>query len=165
MSLSRDKRLHKESADLLSAKSDYFVIKQTHEDNNCEWNMTLNGPLGSPYENGKYKLHISIPKEYPFSPPIVYFQTEIFHPNISTKGEICIDILKNAWSPVLNILSVISSISSLLVNPNPDDPYNPNASQMYINEIDEYNAKVKDMVQKQTQNVNDNNNIDMLGVD
>jgi ubiquitin-protein ligase len=161
MSLSRDKRLHKESADLLNTKSDIFKVKRTNETNNCEWDVTLNGPLGSPYENGKYELHVSIPNEYPFSPPNISFKTDIFHPNISTKGEICIDILGAAWSPVLTILAVISSISSLLVNPNPDDPYNPNASQMFRYEIDEYNTKVKDMVQKQLHNID----IDMLGVD
>ena len=86
------------------------------------WNATLFGPRDSPYEGGVFFLRIQFPPDYPFKPPRVGFVTRIYHVNINDKGGICLDILKDQWSPALTISKVLLSICSLLTDPNPDDP-------------------------------------------
>lgn len=87
-----------------------------------EWHATIIGPSGSPYENGIFKLRINFPADYPFKPPKVVFITKIYHCNINSSGGICLDILKDQWSPALTVSKVLLSICSLMNDPNPDDP-------------------------------------------
>lgn len=71
---------------------------------------------------GIFKLELFLPEEYPMAPPKVRFLTKIYHPNIDRLGRICLDILKDKWSPALQIRTVLLSIQALLSAPNPDDP-------------------------------------------
>ena len=80
------------------------------------------GPSDSPYQGGVFFLDIKFPPDYPFMPPKCTFKTKVYHPNINASGGICLDILKNQWSPALTTTKVLLSISSLLSDPNPDDP-------------------------------------------
>ena len=82
-------------------------------------------PKGSPYAGGTYFLRIKFPKDYPFKPPNVTFATRIYHCNIINPAEICLDILKDHWSPALTISKVLLSILSLLTDANPKDPLVP----------------------------------------
>ena len=82
----------------------------------------MGGPQGTPYENGTYKLELFLPEGYPMEPPKVRFLTKIYHPNIDKLGRICLDVLKDKWSPALQIRTVLLSIQALLSAPNPDDP-------------------------------------------
>eukprot|EP00275_Glaucocystis_incrassata_P001554 EC123321.1.p1 GENE.EC123321.1~~EC123321.1.p1 ORF type:complete len:152 (+),score=8.09 EC123321.1:84-539(+) len=92
------------------------------EDNLRYFNVIIAGPAQSPYEGGVYKLELFLPEEYPMAPPKVRFLTKIYHPNIDKLGRICLDILKDKWSPALQIRTVLLSIRALLSAPNPDDP-------------------------------------------
>ncbi|KAJ3449902.1 ubiquitin-conjugating enzyme e2 e3 [Anaeramoeba flamelloides] len=96
-----------------------------------KWNATIMGPDETPYAGGVFFLNISFPKEYPFNPPTVVFRTKIYHCNINSKGQICLDILKDNWSPALTISKVLLSISSLLCEPNPEDPLVLSIAQQY----------------------------------
>jgi len=77
------------------------------------------GPEGSPYAGGVFFLKIQFPQDYPFKPPKVTFRTRIYHCNINSQGAICLDILKDNWSPALTTSKVLLSICSLLTDPNP----------------------------------------------
>ena len=71
-------------------------------DNMYHCHVILLGPEGTPYENGRFKIKIDFPDDYPFSPPHLKFLNKVFHPNVGAEsGNICLDILKNEWSPVL----------------------------------------------------------------
>ena len=67
------------------------------------WQATLLGPPGTAYAGGVFSLDIRIPMDYPFKPPKVAFVTKVYHPNVSGEGAICLDILKEQWSPALTI--------------------------------------------------------------
>jgi ubiquitin-conjugating enzyme E2 D/E len=95
------------------------------------WEACIFGPEDSPYTGGVFKLSIQFPVEYPFRAPHIQFNTRIYHPNINSSGLICLDILKKEWSPALTISKVLLSISSLLTDPNPDDPFVPDIARLY----------------------------------
>ncbi|OMJ30401.1 Ubiquitin-conjugating enzyme E2-16 kDa [Smittium culicis] len=79
------------------------------------WQATIMGPSDSPYSGGVFFLTIQFPTDYPFKPPKVSFTTRIYHPNINSNGSICLDILKDQWSPALTISKGILFLS----NPTP----------------------------------------------
>jgi len=94
------------------------------------WQATIMGPDDSPYAGGVFFLNIHFPADYPFKPPKVNFTTRIYHCNINSNGGICLDILKDQWSPALTISKVLLSVCSLLTDPNPDDPLVPEIAQV-----------------------------------
>jgi ubiquitin-conjugating enzyme E2 D/E len=102
------------------------------------WEATIMGPTDTPYFGGIFTLAISIPTDYPFKPPKVQFITKIYHPNISPQGAICLDILKDKWSPALNISKILLSICSLLDDPNPDDPLVPDIADLFKSDKERY---------------------------
>ena len=108
------------------------------DENLFDWEATLMGPSESPYEGGVFFLSIRFPADYPFKPPKVKFITRIYHPNINANGGICLDILKDQWSPALTISKVLLSICSLLTDPNPDDPLVPEIARLYKTKRKQY---------------------------
>jgi len=112
-------------------------IEATPDESNARYfHVVVIGPKDSPYEGGTFKLELFLPEEYPMSAPKVRFMTKIYHPNIDKLGRICLDILKDKWSPALQIRTVLLSIQALLSAPNPDDPLaNDVAEQWKNNEV------------------------------
>eukprot|EP01084_Bolivina_argentea_P158630 276296_1 len=86
------------------------------EDNMFQWNATILGPDGTPYQDGIYFLSIIFPMDYPFKPPKIRFTTPIIHVNINDKGGIDCSILKDDWSPSLTISKVLLSIMSCMTS-------------------------------------------------
>lgn len=112
------------------------------------WTAVIIGPIGTPYENGILNLNIEFPEDYPFKPPHIKFTSKIWHPNVSTSGGICLDILKNNWSPALTVSKILLSICSLLADPNDSDPLNSEAAQQHRTNIEEYNNTVRKYLNK-----------------
>uniref|UniRef100_A0AC35TI10 UBIQUITIN_CONJUGAT_2 domain-containing protein n=1 Tax=Rhabditophanes sp. KR3021 TaxID=114890 RepID=A0AC35TI10_9BILA len=98
-------------------------ISAIPDENNARYfHVVMAGPDESPFQGGTFKLELFLPEEYPMAAPKVRFMTKIYHPNIDKLGRICLDILKDKWSPALQIRTVLLSIQALLSAPNPDDP-------------------------------------------
>jgi len=113
-----------------------------------QWRATIMGPPESPYSGGVFFLSIHFPTDYPFKPPKVSFITKIYHPNINSNGSICLDILKDQWSPALTISKVLLSICSLLTDPNPDDPLVPEIAHVYKSDIQKYEATAREWTRR-----------------
>ena len=77
-------------------------------------------------------------QNYPFAPPSVRFVTPIFHPNVNSDGRVCIDILKDNWSPALSASKVLRALRQLVLQPNPDDPLDVYKGQLYSDDKAEY---------------------------
>ncbi|CAN6217279.1 unnamed protein product, partial [Urochloa humidicola] len=130
------RRIIKETQRLLSEPAP-GISASPSEENMRYFNVMILGPSQSPYEGGVFKLELFLPEEYPMAPPKVRFLTKIYHPNIDKLGRICLDILKDKWSPALQIRTVLLSIQALLSAPNPDDPLADNVAKHWkANEIE-----------------------------
>ncbi|KAG6809965.1 hypothetical protein H0H92_013893 [Tricholoma furcatifolium] len=128
------KRIHREVADLKKEDLGPIVLAPS-DDNLYLWKGSIPGPEGSVYEGGVFDFEVNLASDYPFSAPRVMFKTRIYHMNISENGNICIDILKNNWSPALSLFKVMLSLSSLLTDPNPkpaEDPLVPSIANQYM---------------------------------
>ncbi|CAK9290970.1 unnamed protein product [Gordionus sp. m RMFG-2023] len=130
------KRIIKETQRLL-AEPVPGITAIPDDENARYFKVIIAGPEDSPFERGTFKLELFLPEEYPMSAPKVRFMTKIYHPNIDKLGRICLDILKDKWSPALQIRTVLLSIQALLSAPNPDDPLdNVVAEQWKSNEVE-----------------------------
>jgi len=102
-----------------------------YQDNLRYFAVAIEGPTDSPYERGVFQLELFLPADYPMAPPKVRFLTKIYHPNVDKLGRICLDILKDKWSPALQIRTVLLSIQALMSAPNPDDPLDNNVAELW----------------------------------
>lgn len=132
------KRIMKEYQTMTKSSPPNISAAPVDESDMYRWQAIIFGPANSVYAGGVFKLSIVFPSDYPFKPPIVEFQTKIYHCNIINK-HLCVDILKNQWSPALTIDKVLLSIVSLLCDPNPNDPLNREAADKFRNNREEYN--------------------------
>jgi len=112
------------------------------------WVAQIIGPAGSPYEGGMFSLQIEFPPDYPFKPPKINFTTKVYHCNVNDKGGICLDILKDNWSPALTISKVLLSICSLLTDANPADPLVPEIAKQYKENRELHDKTAREWVRK-----------------
>ncbi len=142
------KRITKELNDIQKDPPTNCSAGPVDQNDMFNWSATIMGPSDSPYQGGVFFLTIRFPSDYPFKPPKVSFTTRIYHPNINANGAICLDILKDQWSPALTISKVLLSISSLLTDPNPDDPFVPDIAQLYKTDRKGYEKNAKEWTKK-----------------
>ena len=142
------KRIQKELIDLGKDPPANCSAGPIDEKDQYHWQATIMGPDDSPYAGGVFFLNIHFPTDYPFKPAKINFTTRIYHPNINSNGSICLDILKEQWSPALTISKVLLSISSLLTDPNPDDPLVPEIAQIFKSDRSKYEATAKEWTRK-----------------
>mmetsp|Transcript_25150 Transcript_25150/g.22870 ORF Transcript_25150/g.22870 Transcript_25150/m.22870 type:complete len:196 (-) Transcript_25150:1557-2144(-) len=105
---------------------------------------TIKGPSDTPYAGGTFHVDINIPADYPFSPPKMKFITKLWHPNVSSQtGAICLDILKDQWSPALTIKTALISLQALMCTPEPNDPQDAEVANMYLSNYEQFKNKAK----------------------
>ncbi|KAG9011781.1 hypothetical protein FRB90_007081 [Tulasnella sp. 427] len=148
MADARLRRVNKEIAGKFSEPLD--LQKRKDKASNVEINLvednpfhligTFPGPPDTPYEGGRFSVDIVIPDSYPFQPVKMKFITKVYHPNVSSaSGAICLDILKDAWSPVLTLKSTLISLQSLLCSPEPNDPQDAEVAKHYMTSRSSFN--------------------------
>ncbi|KAI9141629.1 ubiquitin-conjugating enzyme E2 [Paraphysoderma sedebokerense] len=125
------KRLQNELMNLMMSNTK-GVSAFPESDNMLFWKGTIEGPAGTVYEGFRYKISLKFPQNYPYSAPTVKFETPCYHPNVDLDtGSICLDVLKEKWSAVYNVQSILVSLQSLLGEPNNDSPLNTAAAQQW----------------------------------
>lgn len=126
-------RIYKELAEIHRDRHLSGVDVELYGDDMTHMRGTVAGPSGTPYEGGFFSVDISLPAAYPFEPPKMFFLTKVWHPNVSSQnGAICLDILKDQWSPALTLKAALLSLQALLSTPQADDPQDAVVAQQYL---------------------------------
>jgi len=141
------KRIIKETENLIKRPTP-GIVAIPHAENPRHFDITIQGPKDSCFERGVFRLELFLPEDYPMVPPKVHFLTKIYHPNVDRVGRICLDILKDKWSPALQIDKVCLSIQLLLHSPNPDDPLDPKIAQQWRENTAEANRIAREWTAK-----------------
>eukprot|EP00462_Mataza_sp_D1_P010052 CAMPEP_0175163538 /NCGR_PEP_ID=MMETSP0087-20121206/25829_1 /TAXON_ID=136419 /ORGANISM="Unknown Unknown, Strain D1" /LENGTH=197 /DNA_ID=CAMNT_0016452301 /DNA_START=29 /DNA_END=619 /DNA_ORIENTATION=+ len=108
---------------------------------------TIEGPVGTPFEGGSFVCKLLLGQDFPRVPPKGVMTTKIFHPNVSKKGEICVNTLKKDWSATHGLQHILTVIRCLLIHPNPESALNEDAGKMLIDSYEEYAERAKLMTQ------------------
>ncbi|XP_075559394.1 uncharacterized protein LOC142590880 [Dermacentor variabilis] len=132
------KRILEELEDVVRDPPPYCSAAPVDSDDLFKWRAVIVGPEGTPYEGGLFRVAITFPDDYPNSPPKVTFVTKIYHPNVSTDGDISLDILLWNWSPQMRMDQVLLSICCLMRSPDLQNAVNEYAALYYKEEPDMY---------------------------
>ena len=142
------KRIQKELTEFNKEEPEGFTAGPVDDSDMFKWEASLTGPENSPYEGGTFQLTIEFPKDFPFKPPKVEFITKVYHPNVKSTGTICLDILKDAWSPDISVSKILLAIQNLLINPNIDHPLEAEIAKQYTEDKAKYEATAKEWTEK-----------------
>lgn len=95
------------------------------------------------YKGGAFQFSFSINTNYPHEPPKVKCTQKIYHPNVDLEGNVCLNILREDWKPVLNLNSVMVGLQYLFLEPNADDPLNKEAAEELKKNREQFMYNVK----------------------
>ena len=141
-------RIKKEYQDIIKEKNSNVQVKLVSNDYR-HWKGRIKGPIDTCYQGGIFDVDIIMPDDYPFKPPKMKFDTKIWHPNISSvTGAICLDILKNEWTPALTIRTALISLQALMCEPVPNDPQDAVVAKQYMSDIKLFNETAKHWVEE-----------------
>jgi len=131
------RRIVKEIKELTQNALEGVKIMPNEEDI-TDIQATIDGPADTPYDGGIFKVRLRLGADFPRAPPKAFFLTKIFHPNVSKKGEICVNTLKKDWKEDLGIKHILLTIKCLMIVPNPESSLNEDASRLLLENYDDY---------------------------
>lgn len=137
MNSTAQRRLQKDLMRLMKEQPE-GVDANPLDDNLFVWEGFIEGPVESPWEGGIFKLKLQFSNNYPNEVPKVEFVTKMFHPNIYHDGRICLDILKEKWSSIYDVMAILTAIRALLTDPNPNSPANNEVAELFVKNPKEY---------------------------
>ncbi|KAH6945523.1 hypothetical protein HPB50_008834 [Hyalomma asiaticum] len=85
------------------------------------------------YRNGRFRFSFRVCSNYPHEPPKVKCNTMIHHPNIDLDGNVCLNILREDWKPVLAVNSVIYALQCIILEPYTEDPLKEDTAEVPSN--------------------------------
>ena len=98
-------------------------------------------PIAGIWANHNFDFKFDISEDWPIERPSITILTKIWHPNIDEEGNICLDIIKENYSPVLTISKIVETLLFLFMEPNPYSPLNTEAANQYIDSLDDFKEK------------------------
>ncbi|KAH7908839.1 ubiquitin-conjugating enzyme/RWD-like protein [Hygrophoropsis aurantiaca] len=136
------RRLMRELTELRSSPPEGIRVV-TNEDNMLDVTGIIEGPEGTPYAGGYFKVRFKFSEEFPAAPPKCWFATKIFHPNVSNAGEICVNTLKKDWKSTYGIGHILVTVKCLLIYPNPESALDEEAGKLLLEDYDSYCSRAK----------------------
>ncbi|KAJ3729112.1 ubiquitin-conjugating enzyme/RWD-like protein [Lentinula guzmanii] len=136
------RRLMRELSELEKSPPEGIRV-QTSEDNILDVVGIIEGPEGTPYAGGYFKVKFRFTEEFPAAPPKCTFATKIFHPNVSSSGEICVNTLKKDWKSTYGIGHILVTVKCLLIYPNPESALDEEAGKLLLEDYQAYASRAK----------------------
>ncbi|QLQ81700.1 hypothetical protein HG537_0F04610 [Torulaspora globosa] len=136
------KRLRNELVQLMMSPTAGLSAFPMSEEDLTRWSGVIVGNDGTPYEGLKFRISLEFSEKYPYEPPRVKFVSPMWHPNVDMSGNICLDILKDQWSAVYNVQTILLSLQALLEEPNNGSPLNAVAAELWERDMDEYKRRL-----------------------
>ncbi|XP_046352236.1 ubiquitin-conjugating enzyme E2 S-like [Haliotis rubra] len=136
------RQVSKELSDLATKPPEGIKVFLNEEDI-TDIKAIIEGPAGTPYAGGVFRMKLVLGKNFPSEPPKAYFLTKIFHPNVATNGEICVNTLKKDWKAELGLKHVLLTIKCLLIVPNPESALNEEAGKLLLEQYEDYSHRAK----------------------
>ncbi|KAJ6647746.1 Ubiquitin-conjugating enzyme E2 S [Pseudolycoriella hygida] len=131
----------------ISLNSPEGIEVQINDADVTDIHALIQGPEGTPYAGGVFRVKLQLGKDFPASPPKAFFKTRIFHPNVAPNGEICVNTLKRDWKPDLGIKHILLTIKCLLIVPNAESALNEEAGKMLLDRYDDFSQRAKIMTE------------------
>ncbi|KAL0272260.1 UNVERIFIED_CONTAM: hypothetical protein PYX00_005305 [Menopon gallinae] len=140
------RRVVKELNDLVDQPPEGIKVTINDEDV-TDIQAYIEGPAGTPYAGGTFKVKLALGKDFPQTPPKGFFLTKIFHPNVAKNGEICVNTLKKDWNPDLSIKHILLTVKCLLIFPNPESALNEEAGKLLLEHYSGFAQRAKMMTE------------------
>ncbi|KAJ1454868.1 ubiquitin-conjugating enzyme/RWD-like protein [Pelagophyceae sp. CCMP2097] len=131
-------RISREIKDLATRPPEGIRYVEQEDDSLTEIHADIDGPVGTPYEAGVFRMKLVLGSDYPAAPPRGFFLTKVYHPNIAANGDICVNTLKRDWNEGVTLAHVLQVIRCLLIVPFPESSLNDEAGKLFLESYDEY---------------------------
>ncbi|WUR03802.1 ubiquitin-conjugating enzyme E2 [Vairimorpha necatrix] len=116
----------------------FYAIPTPSKSKHTVWECGFPGPDTDIYKDSYFTVHLIFDTKYPINPPSVKFIDPVYHPNVYTGGNVCLDIISSRWKPSMNVMSVLNGLQHLLENPNIKSPANVPAGQLFRKDRSKY---------------------------
>jgi len=116
---------------------------QTSDEDMLDVTGIIEGPDGTPYAGGYFRVKFKFTEEFPAAPPKCWFATKIFHPNVGANGEICVNTLKKDWKSTYGIGHILVTVKCLLIYPNPESALDEEAGKLLLENYSSYCDRAK----------------------
>ncbi|KAH8420850.1 hypothetical protein KR222_006839, partial [Zaprionus bogoriensis] len=146
--MSASRRLSRELTDIVAAKSKILRNIEASDESLFLWTGLL-VPEKPPYNKGAFRIEISFPAQYPFMPPKILFKTQIYHPNIDEKGEVCLSIITpDNWKPTTRAEQVIQSLIDIVHSPQPEHPLRSDLAEEFVKDHKKFMKTAEEFTKK-----------------
>ena len=140
-------RIMTEIRDLVKNPPDGIKYVDNEENTVSEIHGVIDGPEGTPYYGGSFRLKLVLSEEYPNAPPRGFFLTKIYHPNVADNGDICVNTLKKDWTTEVTLKHIFQVIRCLLIVPFPESALNCEAGKLFMESYDEFARRARIMTE------------------